>query len=253
MAIINKINFFSKSLMMRLDVNVLFSDRFNRDDYEILYLLHGYSEDCNSWLYNSRIAEHINSCSMIVVLPSGFNTFYFDTHLKAQTMISQEIPLLLEKMFALDSNKECYIGGLSMGGFGALILGLNGKNFKGIISLSGSVDIEDRFENLETVFNSRWAYSIYNSIKVAKEHHGQKVDLFSQIKAHDKPLRLYIACGTRDHLIAMNEKFIANILALNSDKIDFYHEITQDAGHDWGYWDLQIKNALDWIDKDNKI
>ena len=74
----------SVSLEMDTKVNVLLpEDRHKTVDtrgrkYPVLYILHGFKEDCSSWLNLSNIFLLCRDLDLIVVMPSGNNSSYND-------------------------------------------------------------------------------------------------------------------------------------------------------------------------------
>ena len=72
-----------------------------------------------------ELAEKYNLC---VVLPSGENSFYMNREDRFEcweNFFCQELPLLMQRAFPLsDRREDTFIGGFSMGGFGALRNGL---------------------------------------------------------------------------------------------------------------------------------
>ena len=108
-----------------------------------LILLHGYSGDCTDWLYNSPAAEYSMKYNLAVVMPSGGLNFYVDrpaTGRQHCRFIGEDLIKYLRDTFNLCQNREdTLIGGLSMGGFGALHTGLMyPETFGGIIALSST-------------------------------------------------------------------------------------------------------------------
>ena len=52
-----------------------------------------------------------------------------------------------------------------------------------------------------------------------------------------------MACGTQDDLMSANEEFRDFLQAKGIDVT--WDEET--GGHDWDFWDSQIKKVLDWL------
>jgi S-formylglutathione hydrolase FrmB len=52
-----------------------------------------------------------------------------------------------------------------------------------------------------------------------------------------------LRCGTEDHLVAQNERFVRACAT---------HGVPLDSGfgpgeHEWGYWDREIQTVIDWL------
>lgn len=53
-----------------------------------------------------------------------------------------------------------------------------------------------------------------------------------------------MACGHQDRLYDVNVKFRDHLIKLGADVT--WDEIEQ-YGHEWPFWDIEVKNFLDWI------
>jgi len=108
--------------------------------YPVLYLLHGYSDDETGWIQfgeANTIADKgiangdFSSC--IIVMPDGKVSWYvnsFDGKDPWEDMFVKEFIPFIEKEYRIRSQKEFRaIAGLSMGGYGALMRGLEFGNF----------------------------------------------------------------------------------------------------------------------------
>ena len=110
----------------------------------VLYLLHGLGGDCEEWTRFSKIEYYAKKYNFIIVLPEVGRSFYCDTAYGANyfTYVADELPAICGKWFRLDSRREnTFIAGESMGGYGAVKIGLSRPwRFSAIASLSGVLD-----------------------------------------------------------------------------------------------------------------
>lgn len=93
----------------------------------VLYLLHGFSDGHDAALRNSSLARFCADLPLAVVMPDAQNSFYMDTAYGQAywSHISQEVPAMLKKWFRLELPREkTFVGGFSMGGYGAAKLAL---------------------------------------------------------------------------------------------------------------------------------
>ena len=90
--------------------------------YKTLYLLHGIVGNYTDWIYGTRIQRWAEERDLAVVMPSGDNSMYLDHAVdRYGEFIGKELVEFTRKTFPLSGKREdTYIGGLSMGGFGAL-------------------------------------------------------------------------------------------------------------------------------------
>ncbi len=155
-----QMNIFSKSLMRTVPVNVILPiDKLGADEveskgkksYKTLYLLHGILGNYMDWVTGTRIQRYAEEYDLAVVMPSGDNAAYIDkeaSHNLYGEFIGKELVELTRKMFPLSCRKEdTFIGGLSMGGYGAMRNGLKyHETFGSIISLSGALFVDKLHE-----------------------------------------------------------------------------------------------------------
>ncbi len=116
--------------------------------YKTLYLLHGILGSNIDWLYGTRIQRWAEERDLAVVMPAGENGFYLDQPWNCRNygeFIGEELVNFTRRTFPLSHDKkDTYIGGLSMGGFGAMRNGLYyNDTFGAIISLSGAFILDE--------------------------------------------------------------------------------------------------------------
>lgn len=235
-----------------LDRNVTFmvvlpTDRFFPDSapYKTLYLLHGLHGNYIDWITNSRIRRMAEDRGIAVVLPCGDNSFYVDqaaANNNYGTFVGQELVEITRRMFPLSHKREdTFIGGLSMGGFGALRNGLKYHDtFSAIVSLSGAVDIlQTPVSAVQRTFGEAMFGPIEEAIKSDKN---PRVLIENLKDAADKP-RIYCACGTEDFLLPQNRTCRQ---LLEQAGFDLTYE-EGPGGHTWDFWNTYIQKALDWL------
>ena len=114
---------------------------YYRRPAKTLILLHGYSGDCDDWLYNSAAADFSMRYNLAVVMPTGGLDFYVDKKATGRQnckFIGEDLIKYLRDTFNLAQKREdTLIGGLSMGGYGALHTGLMyPETFGGIMAVA---------------------------------------------------------------------------------------------------------------------
>ena len=210
-----------------------------KNGFKVLYVLHGYYGDFTDWLYLSNIIRYDRPNDVMLVFPDASNSYYVNhpNGLQYESYITEDLIELIEQTFHVSSRSEDrYIVGLSMGGYGALYLGLKYSNlFSRVYSLSGVVfpsDIvkhlsESRIYKFETMFDIN-NLSQYDLLPYAKE---------SVLKHHT---RLMLICGKQDFLYQDNLQFHQSLV-----KHHIQHVWIEDEGtHNWDFWDTHIKTVL---------
>ncbi|HLT60610.1 MAG TPA: alpha/beta hydrolase family protein, partial [Microlunatus sp.] len=163
-----------------------------RTDFPVLYLLHGLSDDHTAWTRYTSIERYAAAAGLAVIMPAVHRSFYADEahgH-RYWTFVSEELPRVVRSFFRVTADPaETYVAGLSMGGYGALKLGLTHPDrFGAVASLSGAVDIRqlatrpERSEVFRRVFDNRISDSD---------------DIFALLEAADPTVvpPLYLSCG----------------------------------------------------------
>ncbi len=257
-----QVNLLSHSLMRTVPVNVVLPvDKLTfpgmpvREEkpYKTLYLLHGIFGNYTDWVNGTRIVRYAEENDLAVVMPSGDNAFYVDQP-KANNyygeFIGRELVDLTRKMFPLSRRREdTFLGGLSMGGYGALRNGLKYHDTFGyIISLSGALLIDDmpeRTNDVPVFMESRdYAESCFGDLDALLESDKNPKRLIGDLKAAGADIpKIYMACGDADMLLGANES-MAEFLRGQGADVTFE---TGPGSHEWDFWDTYIKKAIAWL------
>jgi enterochelin esterase-like enzyme len=96
--------------------------------YPVLYLLHGNAQKASDWVTSGHIQETADKLiasgqmpAAIIVMPDAGTTWYVDRKEKMETAFFQDlIPQVEGSLRVLTTRDGRLVGGLSMGGFGAL-------------------------------------------------------------------------------------------------------------------------------------
>jgi putative tributyrin esterase len=208
--------------------------------HPVLYLLHGLSDDCTTWVRRTSIERYAAPLGLAVVMPQVQRSFYTDeVHgNRFRTFLTDELPGVVGEFFRVSARREdTFVAGLSMGGYGALTWALTRpERFAMAASLSGALDLDrlrrtgSRSDVLATAFGDR-------------PLRGTPDDPTWLLQQADPAVlpRLYVCCGTDDPLVPDNRAFAEACVA---------HGVVVDAdfgpgGHDWAYWDARIQDVLE--------
>ena len=264
------INFMSKTLYRTVNIVALVpTDKFSLLDpdkeitpkkFKTLYLLHGVFGSESDWLYGTRIQRWASEKNLAIVMPAGENAFYVD-HPNAYAMygefVGKELVEFTRKTFPLSEKREdTFIGGLSMGGFGALRNGLKYHDtFGAIVALSAALNLNEK--NLAAMPEESKLPPMGK--KFFRAHMGADLaaamdtDLTpshivnEMVKRGDVFPKIFMACGTEDAgCLPLNEEFEA-VLSKNGVEHTW---LTGPGAHEWDFWDTYIKKALDWLPLD---
>lgn len=220
--------------------------------YPTLYLLHGLQCDAIDWLYRSNIEKISDTYNIAVVMPNAENSFYVNSGFindDFESHIAKEIVEETRRMFPLSTQYEdTYIGGVSMGGFGAFRLGLKYANtFSKILSFSAAIHMFE-FEpgdvrRQEIVDESKVFGDYYEAVKTDMN---PSVCLDNLVKNKDLQLpKVYMICGKQDNLIDANRSFHQKLVNAGIDVI--YEE--HDGIHSFSYWNDHVEKMVSWLMK----
>lgn len=211
--------------------------------FQTLYLLHGALGSSMDWISGTGIQRWAEARGLAVVMPSGENSFYFDHVLPNSaygTFIGQELPAMMRKTFPLsDRREDSFIGGLSMGGYGALRNGLKYcDTFSHIIALSSAVHM---FQETGDGF-------LHELACFGNKKEAEKTDLnpkvaFEKAKEKNRVPGIYMACGTEDGMITANQE-LKGFFGENGADLTY---VEAAGGHNWDFWNSQIYEALKWL------
>lgn len=242
-----RMNYFSHVLELTTTCSIILPQKLNAEPVPVLYLLHGYSDNDEAWLLNSRIAKLVEELNLAVVMPHGYNGYYTDSvsGFKIYSYLTKELFPYLDQLFHFSQKPaERYLAGLSMGGYGAFKLGLRQKNRYGkVYSLSGALDIgalyEEGFKRVQQflpLFGDKddFLNSENNLLKLVTEQADQ-----------DVTTEFIMTCGRQDFLFENNNGFYAATQALLPLRYCVF-----DGAHDWAFWDSQIEQIVNEIKKD---
>ena len=211
--------------------------------YKTLYLLNGLWGSNIDWVTGTRIQRWAEDRDLAVVMPAGENSFYIDRpgfHTEYGRFIGEELVEMTRRMFPLSHKREdTFIGGLSMGGYGAMRNGLKYyRTFSRIISLSPALGMFEGgpgpFAGMMGKTEAEWDSLVNSDVNPRW--------LMKKIPEAKRP-EIYLACGTEDHLLP---------------GVQLYRQLLTDAGwkfaytedpgdHNWDYWDHHIRQALQWL------
>lgn len=256
-----QVNFFSNSLRKLTTFNALVPlDRFKmpgenetlNQPMKALYLLHGYSGNYMDWICNSNVQELSLKYNIAVFMPSGENFFYLDDIEMGSLYskyIGNELVEFTRKMFPLSEKREnTFIGGLSMGGYGAIRNGLKYFNtFSRIIALSSAL-ITYNIDGIPVDYKNDIAdynyYSrVFGDVNKIKGSDRDPEALILQLKQGKKQIpKIFMSCGTEDFLLQENRKFHKFLI---SEGIE--HTYKESSGmHDWKFWNEYIEKGIEW-------
>lgn len=258
--LIKPVVFYSHALNRRCVCYVGLPDRYEQDDqtrYPVIYLLHGKNGMETDWLYKGNAEQIIETMwqrnelrDAIIVMPNdgGYaeGTFYIDWYDGSgnfeQYFVYDLVPMIDHQFRTYKSRLLRVIGGLSMGGYGAMMLALkNPQLFGAAVSFSGALGDVQHLTNQERSLFPPYLFS--QMIGPAYGKHAQQYRLYhlaqKRLDENNGPA-LYFNCGKQDYLYEANVRF-SNYLR----QINYNHQFEQfDGEHNWEYWQTHLSRGL---------
>ena len=260
-------NYFSKALMRTVPITVVLpTDKMvfpgmpipEEKPFKTLYLLHGIFGNYTDWVAGTRLQAWAQDRDLCVVMPSGDNAFYVDNPKTSSfygQFIAKDLVEFTRKSFPLsDKREDTFIGGLSMGGFGSIVNGLqNPETFGAICALSSALildEVPNYTEYTDFLMNNRGYYeSIFGDLDKVRGGVNDYVTLAENLKDAEVKPKIFMACGTEDGLFSKNVAFKDHLIAQNFD-------VTWLEGpgtHNWAFWDEYILKAMEWLPLGNTV
>lgn len=229
---------------------------FQKENCKTLYMLHGYTGDSNDYLLGTNIWEFSRKYNIAVIFPSGENSFYLEDEEKGEdysTFVGKELVEFTRSMFHLSEKREdTFIGGLSMGGYGAMINGLRyADTFSKIISFSGAyieLNIADAGEFItDGVSDEKYQKKVFGNPKNLRYTDKDPRYCIEFLQKEGKSIPdIYFVCGEEDFLIEPNRKMHKY---MNEKEVKHYYE--EGCGsHEWAYWGGHLEPSLEWLLKE---
>ena len=247
-----ELEIFSWKLQHRERVNVIMPQgqelagvKFDGKKPKLLFLLHGLSDNHSMWARYTQLERFALQHNVCIVMPSGGRSFYTDMKYggKYYSYIAKELPQIIANMFNISDKREDHaIAGLSMGGYGALKIGMRECDYFGYAA--GVSSVADILEG-EKHFPSDMVNVFGEDMNVCDED-----DLFKlaeKTNSNPNKPKIYMAVGKSDFLydanIRLRDKF-------NTLDFDYTYEEAEGA-HTWEFWNEYVQHVLSWFDKND--
>lgn len=215
----------------------------SKQKYPLVYLLHGYSENYKQWSNITDLQKLSNEYGMIIVTPDGFVSWYVNSPLdsgsRMEDFFFKALVPKVHRSFPID-DKNIFISGLSMGGYGALrYFILHNDYFNSAGSTSGGLMVDfDTLRKVSLQFfkNTRVTDDLTVLLGNHLENNWHQYNISELLKGHRSGKAFFIDCGTEDVLYPVTAEFksVADSLEI---PITF---MSQPGNHNADYWSKSI-------------
>lgn len=198
--------------------------------FPTVYLLNGYGGDYRAW---GRLRPDMDDLAdrygMVIVMPDGRDSWYWDSKpgMEMESFFVEDlVPTIDRKLPTKAEASKRAISGLSMGGHGALWLGMRHSDIWGsAASMSGGVDIRP--------FANRWKMKSLIGEKDKNPQTWEEHTVINLVPTlQPGQLNILFDCGTEDFFAEVNENLHR---ALLDAKIP-HDYISRPGNHSGKYW-----------------
>ena len=259
------VDFFSASLMRNVGVQVIIPNdqpgfmTANNPNYQrpvkTLYLFHGYTANGGEWALNSHVNLLAGKYNLAVVMPNIENSFYLNRPVTGQaygTFVGKELPEYIRKTFGLSKDRaDTFVGGNSMGGFGALHTALAYPDtFSKAALLSPALILHEVAKMQPGMQNAFGNYEYFHEV------FGNPDALLTSDKNPEQQLRDLIATGKELPAIFLTvgvEDFLYGMIQafrdfMDKNKVAYTYE-ESDGAHDFDFWNRHLEAAVRFLIK----
>lgn len=235
------VTFHSVSLQRDMPYRVILpADMPPNKKLPVVYLLHGGGGGFRDWSNYSDIARFAED-GLILVMPEGASSYYVNAAARPQDRyedyITKDLISNVESRFPVAPGRaNRAIVGVSMGGFGAVVLTLKHPDlFAFAAGISSALDVPTRKFSFRRVAQYRGHAQIFGPWGSETRKAGNPYALAASADPTKVPY-LYLTCGEQEGLLPANQRFAA---LLKRHGFNFeYHP--GPGSHDWNQWNSRL-------------
>ncbi len=219
----------------------------------VITLLHGYGNNGADWMHMTAACRYAADNGYILVAPDANNSFYIDMPggTPYYTALTELLPARLQAAFNIPAAREKnFLAGLSMGGYGAMHIGLaHPQRYAAIGSFSGALDLCMIAEAAKIIPEAAAIIRpvLGSALTVSPEQNlMHQLRQCAQLPKEHQP-RLYCSCGRQDddftQIYTQNQNFrqLAETLPVD------YTYAEWDGVHEWNFWDRSLVEFIGFI------
>lgn len=218
----------------------------------VITLLHGLGNSSADWMMMSAACRYAADNGYILIAPDAANSFYTNMAFGAPwyTILTELLPAQLQAIFKIPTARDInYIAGLSMGGYGAMRIGLSHpERYEAVASFSGALDIRAMAEGAKPPLDLPFLKAVLGpELEIPDELDLLKLlEKLAALPAEQRP-RLYTTCGLQDteppNVRKQTETFRAAAERLKV--CCAYRE--WNGVHEWNFWDRCLAEFIGYI------
>lgn len=247
------LNYKSMALMRSVTVNVFLPTDMMlagaKPPFKTLYFLPGHSADSMELCtyFNFRAQSELKGIA--IVIPNGDNSFYLDhpgRNSNYSTFVGKELVEVTRQLLPLsDKREDTYIGGISMGGYGALRNGMLYRDtFSKIVAMSPGIEFKSIMCQEPSVgFTKEQFVNLFGEEEEYFKSDTYLDRIFENVGKETIP-ELFLCCGRQDILVYEQNKAFAEKLS-EWGIPHTYREI--EGNHDVDTWERMMDPAFSFL------
>lgn len=247
------LNYKSMALMRSVAVTVFLPTDMMLTDakppFKTLYFLPGYSADSMELCSYLNFRAQSELKGIAVVIPNGDNSFYLDhpgRNSNYSTFVGKELVEVTRQLLPLsDKREDTYIGGISMGGYGAL---RNGKLYKDtfskIVAMSPGIEFKSiMFQEPSVGFSKELFANLFGGEEEYLKGDANLERIY-ECAGEEIAQELFLCCGRQDILVyEQNKEFADKLKKWGVPHI--YREV--EGNHDLDTWEKLMDPVFSFL------
>lgn len=271
----------SRTLFLPVEVTITLPESivYQPGKRKVIWLLHGAGGDHQSWLQLPGFHQAMESRDLIAVMPNALNSDYgswpdFGTGYDFPKFFFEELMPTVQRCFPVsDAPEDNYVAGLSMGAYGAALLGLlHPEKFRGVALYAGSFRRAQFLEayrdrpmeefkkdaiahpaDFPTEYGppqlgiKRKEVNVISKYASVEEFYNSPDCMWNRLLELDpqKAPMFYLACGTEDLFYPATREIEEKMKEMGITSCRFVYQ--EDTGHDPFFMGEQFGQSLTWF------
>lgn len=228
---------------------VLLPDNYagSQQRYPVLYLLHGGGQDHTAFAARAWFRA-LTARQMIVVTPSVGDSWYVnsaaDPKARYEDFVVKDLIEFVDGRYRTIASRDGRaIAGISMGAWGAMLLGLKHHQlFAAVGALSAPYGISRQDPKMDMTSRTQQRFGVPET---DERRQRDPAALVAVVPLESVPM-LYLACGNQDLFVADNRAFVQRLTAR---KIPYEYRELSPFGHSWDLWDGQLVSFIEMVSR----
>ena len=215
--------------------------------YPVLYLLHGGGQDHTAFVGRPWFGA-LASRGIIIVTPNAGESWYVnsvaDPKAKYEDFVVTDLIAYIDKNYrTVAARQGRAVAGVSMGGWGAMLLGLKHHQlFSAIGAMSAPYLISRQSPNMDMSSREQQTFGKPGSPERLER---DPSSILANILVESVPV-LFLSSGNQDIFVTDNRRFVER---LTERKIPYEYREVSPRGHSWELWDDQLVNFIEMLSR----